>query len=184
MARRIQVGRGKKTLADATTEAAIQDAVSRATADLEQEHERAMEVLRGQAMADVEAAREEADLEGYRRGERDALENYDAMLNDSIAERLCNTEELMPWPVGVVIAGEQHRILQTLADIDERAADTLRRRLGIPYIPRYIDAPDAADDTEAPPAFTHAEPGVAPDAAILPGFSPFWKYYLRQLDTD
>ena len=142
-------------------------------------------------------ARNAALDDGIEQGKAIAMTDYDNMLDESVNNRLCDNERDLPWPVGVIIAGEQHRILQALADYldDGGVAGSLAQRfaahLGILHAPIYLDAPSAVTfrNCEEPPKVkeydqkgnqTELEQGEAK----LPGYTSHWQYYLRQLDDQ
>ena len=100
----------------------------------------------------------------------------------------------MPWSVGVVVAGEQHRILQALADWlegfdgrinygsgHEAATCFAKEGLSMPYFPEYTRAPDplCAETCEPPPG--QLDTGESLNEM---SFTPHWRYYIRQLGDD
>ncbi len=194
--RRVQVGRRtteslNKGLESARTAEAVV-AVRKEMAEqfdavrLKKEQEFAVLLTAEKVMAHDEGMVQGRDLE---------KQDYEAQLDESVNNRLCDNNRDHPWPVGVIIAGEQHRILQALAEwlieYDQPGlnAQAFARRLGIQHIPMHLDAPSAVTfrNCEEPPKHIDRDQRgkqiqLESGDAKLPGFTEHWKYYLRQLD--
>lgn len=161
----------------------------------EQAHQKG-ELLHQHSKELVEARNAALD-DGIEQGKAIAMTDYDNMLDESVNNRLCDNERDLPWPVGVIIAGEQHRILQALADYldDGGVAGSLAQRfaahLGIINAPIYLDAPSAVTfrNCEEPPKVKEYDQKgnqieLEQGEAKLPGYTSHWQYYLRQLDDQ
>jgi hypothetical protein len=140
----------------------------------------------------LDECRTTAHDEGVERGKDIAMADYEAMLDESVNNRLCDNERDIPWPVGVMMAGEQHRILQALAEeMGSAFAQKFARTLGIIHFPENLDAPSAVTyrNCEPPPKpverdSTGKQIELDNGDARLPGYTDYWKYYLRQLDDN
>ena len=144
-------------------------------------------------------AQDTAHANGVTHGKILAMENYESMLDESVDNRLCDNDRDIPWPVGVMMAGEQHRILQALAEWvecehgfhgnPEQLAQAFARHLGIIHFPENLDAPSAPTyrNCKPPPkAIDRDQKGkqmeLEHNECKLPGYTEHWQYYLRQLD--
>jgi hypothetical protein len=191
--RKVQVRRQTQgTVEERLASAKLDQAVVVAVGARDREHENRIAELRDEHARELEN-REQLGYElGATAGRSEAAAEYDDSFDDQVNSRVCDRERRMPWSVGVVIAGEQHRILQALADwLDGKPArdgkcvmnvQEFARIMKMPYFPEYTAAPDpiTRHNCEEPPAVARNEGfSIAGD-----NFSPFWKYYLEQLNQD
>lgn len=194
--RRVQVGRKtsdslNKRLEGARMNEALNDQAKRL--NLAAEADRAQLTVKYDE--GVAKARDESHASGVEHGKALAMENYESMLDESVDNRLCDNDRDIPWPVGVMMAGEQHRILQALAEWLDRfdqpdiTAEAFGKYLGVIHAPSYLDAPSAPTyrNCVAPPKHIDRDQQgkqmeLEHNETKLPGYTEHWKYYLRQLD--
>lgn len=194
--RRVSVRRAAPDALNKRLETArTEEAVVAARKAMAEQVEEARALIQARHNSELCEARNAALDDGIEQGKTLAMADYDNMLDESVNNRLCDNERDLPWPVGVIIAGEQHRILQALAeylddaDIPGLTAKRFATRLGIIWFPAYLDAPSAVTfrNCEEPPKHKdYDQKGnqieLESGEAKLPGYSEHWKYYLRQLD--
>lgn len=194
--RRVQVGRKTDATLNKRLEGVrMQEALDQQRAILEKLSDAREEEARATYGTDLEAAKVQSHEAGVKRGREVAMENYEAMLEESINNRLCDNDRDIPWPVGVMMAGEQHRILQALAEwlcmYDQPGlnAQAFGRHIGVLHYPEYLDAPSAVTykNCAAPPKHIDRDQKgkqmeLEQNESKLPDYSEHWKYYLRQLE--
>jgi len=195
--RRVQVGRRTtESLNKGLENARTAEAVVAARKEMAEQFDTVQKERKEQHLNEIAVAEQTCLEQGIKQGKDIAMADYEAQLDESVNNRLCDNSRDHPWPVGVIIAGEQHRILQALADwLDELDAPPcyspteFGRRLGIIHAPTYLDAPSAVTfrNCEEPPKHIDRDQKgrqiqLESGDAKLPGYSEHWKYYLRQLD--
>ncbi len=184
--RKVQVRRQTgQTVDERLAEAQVAKAVEAAVLGERTANEITLAVKMAEAQTALDTAVENSRAAGVVEGRREADLEYDDSFDDEMNSRICDRDAALPWSVGVIVAGEQHRILQALADyldgFDQPGlnAEGFARRLGMPYYPEYTTAPDpiTRHNCEAPPGTKAEGNTLAQD-----NFSPFWIYYVKQLD--
>lgn len=143
-----------------------------------------MNALKSQHIIDVNEANCQGYDKGVTQGRAELTDEHEDQFDDDVNSRICDRERHLPWAVGVIVAGEQHRILQALADyLDEfdqpgLSARGFAHRLQLPWYPEYTRAPDPIThhNCERPPKRGSQEDDM--------NISPYWTYYLEQLDED
>lgn len=131
--------------------------------------------------------RTEAHATGYADGRREAKDEQGPHFEKLVADRLCEDDMMLPWPVGVIVAGEQHRILQALADYCDRGdldfpvERFYKDALALPHVPLRMDSPEPVntDNCDAPPL-----PDDGNYKWCFPNMDEFWRYYLWQSTAD
>lgn len=189
--RRVTVARTSQDSLNKRLEGArMEEALAAQKARLVQEQADQKGELLHQHSKELVDARNAALDDGIDQGKKLAMEDYEAMLDESVNNRLCDNDRNIPWPVGVMIAGEQHRILQALAEWKgSETAQEFGRHLGIIHFPENLDAPSAVTyrNCEEPPKHIERDQKgnqveLEHGDSKLPGYSDHWKYYLRQLE--
>lgn len=185
--RRVKVRRQTQATVDERLgEAKTAQAVEAAVRSCEDVHCQTISTMESEHEIALDAVRVEARADGVTEGQRLASAELDESFEDDVNSRVCDHDRKLPWSVGVIIAGEQHRILQALADyLDGFDQPTLTatgfaRTIGMPYFPERTPSPDAVTqhNCELPPE-TNAVRKLPQD-----NFTPHWIYYADQLDKD
>jgi len=172
--------------------ARLEEAVIQARKEMAEQFDEVQEIRKQEHLVALAEVKEEWQAVGVKQGQELERQDYDSKLDESVNNRLCDNARDIPWPVGVMIAGEQHRILQALADSEgNEVALRFARVLGIIHAPVYLDAPSSVThrNCEQPPKHIDKDQRgkqiqLEEGEAKLPGYTEHWKYYLRQIDES
>jgi hypothetical protein len=186
--RRLTIQRkAQASIDDSLVAAKVHQQLQVATAAVEARfHDQHNELIHNHETA-LSEAREESYRTGLEDGRRSQASELDESFEDDVNSRICDRDRKLPWAVGVIVAGEQHRILQALADwLDEvdqpelNASTFAFRALNIPWYPERTPAPDPVDkhNCEEPP-ITRSDQKLGEIH-----FPPHWIYYADQLAQD